>query len=208
MNPAHRRLICNCSTDRMQVEGPEGNSRLTALTGVALLVLLAVEGATLLSLRSMLSWHIFVGVLIVPVVALKLASTGYRFLRYYTRRAEYVQAGPPHPLLRLLGPVVVLTTIALLGTGIALIVVGPGGGLMLSLHKASFVVWLGALGVHVLGHLHRLPSSVRADLSGDRIGGSRWRLLLVAGAVVVGAIAAVVVLPHGAPWLHWARIEH
>src|SRR5438128_4242383 len=104
----------------------------------------------------MLSWHIFVGVLVVPVVALKLGSTGYRFVRYYTGRPDYVQAGPPHLLLRLLGPVVVVSTIALLATGIALVVVGPAGGLMLGLHKASFVVWLGALGAHVLGHLGRV----------------------------------------------------
>jgi len=33
----------------MRTAGPEGNARLTALTGVALMVLLAVEGITLLS---------------------------------------------------------------------------------------------------------------------------------------------------------------
>jgi hypothetical protein len=171
-------------------------------------MLLAVEGVTLLSLRTMLSWHIFIGVLVIPVVALKVGSTGYRFFRYYTRRPDYVRAGPPHPLLRLLGPVVVLATVALLATGIALIVVGPGGGLVLTLHQASFFVWLAALGAHVLGHLGSLLA-VRADLSsGDRLGESRWRLLLVAVAVVVGAVAAVVVLPHGGPWVHWARIEH
>ena len=192
----------------MPTHGPEQNARLTALTGVVLLVLLAVEGITLLSLRTMLSWHIFVGVLVVPVVALKLGSTGYRFLRYYTRRPDYVRAGPPQPLLRLLGPVVVLSTLVLLGTGLALVATGPGGGLVLNLHKASFVVWLGALGAHVLGHLRRLPPAARADLSGaDDLGGSWWRLLLVAGAVVVGAVAAVAVLPHGAPWLHWATLE-
>jgi hypothetical protein len=173
-----------------------------------LLVLLAVEGVTLLSLRSMLSWHIFVGVLVIPVVALKLGSTGYRFFRYYTGRPDYVHAGPPHPLLRLLGPVVVLATVVLLATGIALIVVGPGGGLALTLHQASFFVWLAALGAHVLGHLGRLRA-VGSDLSsGGRFGESRWRLLLVAAAVVVGAVSAIVVLPHGAPWMHWMRVEH
>ena len=205
---AHWRFIFGCCTDRIATLGPETNARLTALTGAALLVLLAVEGVTLLSLRAMLSWHIFVGVLVIPVVALKLGSTGYRFFRYYTRRPEYVRAGPPHPLLRLLGPVVILATVVLLATGIALILVGPGAGLVLTLHKASFVVWLGALGAHVLGHLGRLRA-VGADLgSGDRLGESRWRLLLVAGAVVAGAVAAVVVLPHGAPWVHWMRVEH
>jgi len=191
------------------IDGPERNGRLTALTGVVLLVLLAIEGVTLLSLRAMLSWHIFVGVLVVPVVALKLGSTGYRLFRYYTRRPDYVRAGPPHALLRLLGPVVVLSTLLLLGTGLALIATGPGGGIALTLHKASFVVWVGALGAHVLGHLGRLPRILRADLgSGDRLGGSWPRLLLVAAAVVVGAVAAVVVLPHGAQWVHWARVEH
>jgi len=187
----------------MQAVGPERNARLTALAGAVLLVLLAAEGVTLISLQAMISWHIFVGVLVVPVVLLKLASTGYRFFRYYTRRPEYVRAGPPHILLRLLGPVVVVSTLALLGTGLALIATGPGGGIALLLHKASFVVWVGALGVHVLGHLRRVPRAVGAELSTrDGVGGSRMRLLLVAAAIVAGAVAAVVVLPHDHAWLH------
>src|SRR5438552_14708880 len=149
----------------MPTHGPEQNARLTALTGVVLLVLLAVEGITLLSLRAMLSWHIFVGVLVVPVVGLKLGSTLYRFYRYYTRRSDYVRAGPPHPLLRLLGPVVVLSTVVLLGTGLALIVVGPRGGVVLGLHKASFVVWVAALGVHVLGQLDRVRLARAAEMT-------------------------------------------
>jgi hypothetical protein len=193
----------------MQAVGPERNARLTALTGAVLLVLLALEGFTLLSLRTMLSLHIFVGVLVVPVVALKLGTTGYRFFRYYTHRPDYVQAGPPNLLLRLLGPVVVLTTVALLATGVALIVVGPGRGLVLNLHKASFVVWVAALGAHVLGHLGRLQGALRGELSGrDPLGGSRWRLLLVAAAVAIGAIAAVAVYPQAATWLHWMQADH
>jgi uncharacterized membrane protein YoaK (UPF0700 family) len=194
----------------MPADSPERNLRLTALTGAVLLVLLAVEGFTLLSLRAMLSWHIFVGVLVVPVVLLKLGSTGYRFYRYYTHRPDYVRAGPPALLLRLLGPVVVLSTLALLATGLALIAAGPGGGFLLLLHKASFVVWLGALGAHVLGHLARLPRAIGADLSGER--GERrsaqLRLALVAGAVVVGAIAALAVLPYDTAWLNWVGGSH
>jgi hypothetical protein len=193
----------------MPTAGPEGNARLTALTGAALLVLLAVEGITLLSLRTMLSWHIFVGLLVVPVVALKLGSTGYKIYRYYTRRADYVEAGPPHLLLRLLGPVVALTTIALLATGIVLIVEKPGNGLVLLLHKASFAVWVAALGAHVLAHLGRLPRVLQSDLGGRAdVAGSRGRLLLVAAAVVVGAIIAVALLPLSASWVHWLQGEH
>jgi hypothetical protein len=193
----------------MRTAGPEGNARLTALTGATLLVLLAVEGITLLSLRSMLSWHIFVGLLVVPVVALKLGSTGYRIYRYYTRRADYVEAGPPHLLLRLLGPVVAVSTVVLLTTGIVLIVEKPGGGLTLLLHKASFVVWVAALSAHVLAHLGRLPSALRSDFNGpDEVAGSRVRLLLVAGVVVLGAIVAVALLPENASWVHWFQLEH
>ncbi len=43
-------------------------------------------------------------------VLLKIGSTGYRFARYYTGAVPYVRKGPPAPLLRLLGPVVVLTS--------------------------------------------------------------------------------------------------
>ncbi|HEV7133659.1 MAG TPA: hypothetical protein VGN27_08025 [Gaiellaceae bacterium] len=187
----------------MEAVGPERNARLTALAGAVLLVLLAVEGVTLISLQAMISWHIFVGVLVVPVVLLKMASTGYRFFRYYTRRPDYVRAGPPHVVLRLLGPVVVLSTLVLLGTGLALVALGPGGGITLLLHKASFVIWLGALGIHVLGHLPRVQRALAADIGvRDGVGGSRVRVLLVAASIVAGAIAAVVVLPHGHAWLH------
>jgi hypothetical protein len=195
--------MSGCCTGWVSTDGPAQNLRLTALTGVVLLVLLAVEGFTLISLRSMLSVHIFVGVLVVPVVLLKLGSTGYRFFRYYTHRADYVRAGPPSLPLRLLGPIVVLATLALLGTGLALIAVRPGSGSVLLLHKASFVVWLGALGLHVLGHLKRVQRALSSELNdrADR-GRARLRLLLVASAVVAGAITAVALLPASAPWLH------
>ena len=76
--------------------GVDGNARLTALAGAVLLVLLAVEGATILFLRPLLSVHVFVGMLLLGPVALKLASTGYRFVRYYTRqRASTSRKGPP-----------------------------------------------------------------------------------------------------------------
>jgi hypothetical protein len=186
--------------------GPIGNSRLTALTGSVLLVLLAAEGATLVSLSTFVSWHIFIGMLIVPVVGLKLVSTGWRFIRYYTHKEDYVRAGPPHPVLRLIGPVVVLSTAGLLASGVALAALGPGGSFLLLLHKASFVAWLGALGIHVLGHILRLPSLAAPDVrEAPRAWGARIRLALVGSTILVGTAIAVATLPLTHAWSHVVR---
>src|SRR5438067_2101767 len=80
---------------RLFIGGTEGNERLTATAGVLLLVLFAVEGATLLSIRSFLTLHIFIGMVLIPPVLLKLAATGYRFARYYTGHVPYHTKGPP-----------------------------------------------------------------------------------------------------------------
>ena len=74
--------------------GARGNSLLTSLTAAVLLVLLAVEGATIPLIHQLLSLHVFLGLLLLGPVAFKLASTGYRFLRYYGGRADYVSLGP------------------------------------------------------------------------------------------------------------------
>lgn len=189
--------------------GTVGNARLTGLSAAVLLVLLAVEGATLISLGSFLSWHIFVGMLLVPIVGLKIASTGWRIVRYYRRDRAYVAAGPPPTFLRLLGPVVVLSTVGLFATGVALVAFGPGRGWTLLLHKASFVVWFGAMTIHVLAHLVRIPGLTVADLrGGGGTSGSLLRLTAVAGAVVAGAILAVLTIPLIGPWTQWFNGQH
>ena len=78
-----------------RLDRTDGNTRLTATTAVVLLVLLAGEGVTILSIRPLLSAHIVIGLLLIPPVALKLASVGYRFVRYYTGDAAYVDGDRP-----------------------------------------------------------------------------------------------------------------
>jgi hypothetical protein len=171
--------------------GSAGNEQLTALAAAVLILLLAIEGATLLNLTSLLTVHAFVGMLLIPVVALKLASTGWHMLRYYRGGEEYVRRGPPHVVLRVLvAPVIVLSTLVLLATGVALLVLDQTGGAIVGLHKASFVVWLGATGVHVLTHVLKLPRLLR-----ERIPGAVLRIGLVGSAVVAGALLATVTLP-------------
>src|SRR5450631_4047694 len=73
--------------------------------GAVIFVLLFLEGITLLRVRELISMHVFVGMLLVPLVAVKIASTGYRFVRYYRGDVAYARKGPPPLLLRALGPV-------------------------------------------------------------------------------------------------------
>jgi hypothetical protein len=90
----------------------------------------------------------------------------YRFVRYYTGSAPYRRKGPPALLLRLLGPVIMLLTACVFGSGLMLAVTGPGQGPWLLLHKASFILWFCAMAIHVLAYLPRLPRLLAAEARG------------------------------------------
>jgi hypothetical protein len=162
------------------MRGSDRNARLTAAVGAALLVLVAGEGVTILFIGRLLRWHEILGLVIIAPVLLKLVTVSWKFLAYYRRVPDYVAKGPPAPLMRfLVAPVLVLTTIVLFASGVALIVFHIHHGLVVGLHKASFVVWVGAFGLHVLWH------------AGDMW---RWVREAVASHHETGAIRAK---PHG-----------
>jgi hypothetical protein len=160
----------------LRLGGAEGNERLTALTGATLLILLAVEGLTILRIGRLLTLHFFIGMLLLGPVTLKAGSVIYRFARYYTGSEPYRRKGPPAPLLRLLGPVIIVLTAAVFGSGVMLAVVGPGHESWLLLHKASFVLWFGAMAIHVLAYVPRLPRLLGAEARGAALpdGGADW----------------------------------
>jgi hypothetical protein len=127
--------------------GADGNERLTVTVAVTLLVLLAAEGVTILRIGQLFAPHEFLGVLLIPPVALKLMSTGYRFVGYYRRRQPYLLKGPPQLLLRaLVAPVLVASTLIVFGTGMALLWLDQRHGLLVGVHKAAFLVWIGGSG--------------------------------------------------------------
>jgi hypothetical protein len=183
--------------------GVSGNERLTALTGSVLLIGFAVEGATLLSLGRLLTLHFFLGLLLIGPVLLKIGSTGYRFVRYYAGAPAYVRKGPPAPLLRVLGPFLIVTSVAVLGTGVMLAIVGPASGPWLFLHKATFVLWFGVMTIHVLTYVWRLPrillSPKTAEL-GLRAGAGWIRALLVAVSLLGGLVIALLLVHLVHPW--------
>lgn len=141
--------------------GTDGNERLTSTTGAVLIVLLAVLGITIVHIHQLIWLHLFLGLVLLGPTAIKMASTGYRFVGYYTRNPAYRSKGPPEPLMRLTAPVVVASTLVVFATGVLLLIAGPSGrGQYLFLHRASFVIWLAVTAVHVLGHLVDLRRSL------------------------------------------------
>jgi hypothetical protein len=186
--------------------GVESNARLTGGTAAALLVLFGIEGYTVLSVRSLLSMHVFVGMLLVPPVLLKIGSTGWRFVRYYRGAPAYRRKGPPPAVLRLLGPAVVVLTVLLLASGIAL-VLGPHAwrDRLLFVHKASFVLWLGVMTIHVLGHLLETARLAprdwvrrsRRDVAGA--GARQWALV---ASLALGAVLGAALLPSANRYLN------
>jgi len=193
--------------------GTDGNELLTSMTGAVLIVLLAVLGITILRIHQLIWLHLFLGLVLLGPIVVKMASTGYRFVRYYTRSPAYRSKGPPEPLMRLTAPIVVASTVVVFATGILLLIVGPSGrGQYLFLHRASFVIWLAVTAVHVLGHLVDLRRSLSPTNGPGAISGSspgtagRW--LALAGALVGGLVLAIALIPQFAPWTANAEFLH
>ncbi len=195
------------SRRRSSDAGVESNARLTGSTAAVLLVLLAAEGVTVLRVGPLLTPHVFIGMLLIPPVLLKIGSTGWRFVRYYQGSPAYRRKGPPPALLRLLGPVVVILTVVLLASGVALIV-GPHSlrHTLLFIHKASFVLWFGAMTIHVLGHLvetARLAPKDWVHRTRRDVAGAGARLWALAASLVAGVILGVVMLGPAAHYRHF-----
>ncbi len=222
---------------RLTAGGTAGNERLTTATGIVLLVLLAVIGVTILRLRSLLWVHLFVGMLLIGPIALKMTSMGYRFARYYTANPRYRRKGPPPAPLRMIAPLVVISTVAVFLSGVALLLVGPSSrDTLLPIHKVGFIAWVVFTSLHVLGHLPEIAAAV--GLSGETVSkvdvlaalgstedgdlsaweapgaalaaraGRAGRGLSLAGALAGGTVLAIAVIPQFGPWLQASRFFH
>jgi hypothetical protein len=184
--------------------GVESNTRLTVVASTLLTLLLLVEGVTILDVRGLITLHTAVGLALIGPVALKCASTGYRFIRYYTGKPSYVAKGAPHPVLRMIGPLVIVSTVGVLVTGVALLADHGRGGTWSALHKAAFVVWIAVMTLHFLGHLREAAVGTARELgrggedSARR--GKAVRLALVTASLLVGVGLASAFTPSASSW--------
>jgi hypothetical protein len=183
--------------------GVEGNALLTSTVGAVLFVLLAAIGVTIVRLGPLISEHLFIGLALIGPVAVKLASTGYRFARYYTHNVSYRRKGSPALGLRLLAPLVVLSTVAVLASGVGLLIVGPGThGPLRLIHKASFIVWVAVTALHILGHTSEMVELLRGKHTPRAGEGRTGRAIALAGGLVGGVVLALLLIPDFSPWVH------
>lgn len=181
----------------------EANARLTGTTGLVLIVLLFFEGLTLPFIVRLLSWHIVIGLALIPPLLVKSSSVLYRFIRYYLGDRRYREAGPPHPLLRALGPVVFLSTWLLIASGVALWIEGPSAHLLFRVHQLTFFLWFAVVAVHVIAHIYRatrlgVADALDAKKEGPIARGAHRRRRVVVASLALGltlGIAGRIVVP-------------
>jgi hypothetical protein len=192
--------------------GPAGNARLTAWIGLVILALSLADAITLVSVGHFITAHILIGALLVPLALMKTATTGWRIVRYYQGAPAYRQAGPPPLLLRILGPLVILTSLAVLGSGLALIALGQsafativtvfGFGInAVTIHQVAFAAWLVITGLHVLGRTVPAIKVLTASTRRHRpVPGAGQRAATIVAAIVVSVATALIVVDLSGAW--------
>lgn len=106
-----------------------------------------------------------------------------------------MREGPPPLALRVLAPRLIASTLAVVGTGFALVVTGPAHpGPFVALHVISFLVWMPAIAIQVLAHVWQVPRVVAKSLAPGGV---------TSGALAAGWVAAFLLSPAAAPWTSW-----
>ena len=188
---------------RGRLGGTDGNQHLTSLTAAVLTVLLLAEGVTILWLGNLRAEHMFIGLVLIGPVLLKLASTGYRFVRYYGGARTYREKGPPALPLRVLAPALVFTTVVVFASGVGLLAAGRRSDILMTFHKAGFIGWSICFGVHFLAHLPRVLRSLAEGWTAaraDRTPGSGLRGALLAASLCGGFVLAFALLTQIGAW--------
>jgi hypothetical protein len=106
-----------------------------------------------------------------------------------------------------LAPLLLIATLVVIGSGIALVTTSPGTeGTLNVVHKVSFLVWAVLVGIHVLAYIPHVPGLIAGDWRHDRAlqaPGRGQRLGVNVAALVAGTIAAILVLPAFSAWTNW-----
>lgn len=150
----------------------------------------------------------------------KTATTSWRFGRYYTGHGAYRSAGPPVLVLRVAGPIVVLSTLGLLGSGLALIAVGPDRSRTslfalpgvdvdaITVHQIVFFIWVAAMTVHVVGRLVPAVATLAGRHRTASVPGRTARGSIVVATLAAAGLAVVLVGAGSHGWTNGFHHHH
>lgn len=143
------------------------------------------------------------GLVLVPPVLLKLASTGYRFARYYTSSRPIGRRARRTCRLRLMAPVLVVSAIAMFVTGVWLLALEHKSDQLVFFHKLSVIVFSVFFGIHVLGYgLKTVRTLSRAWRERPGLPGAGLRSALVASSLGAGVVLAFALSDLISDWHH------
>jgi hypothetical protein len=198
-----RANVPNALTDDASTLGAAGNERLTAWAGAALFAGFGLQGITILNVHWWLTAHMLIGISLFLPIGVKIASTGYRFARYYTNSPAYVQKGPPQIVLRILAPFLLLNTLFLMGSGVLIPLSDSHRHPVETLHKLSFVTWVILAGIHVLAYSRRTSQLLIGDLKAHSAArrATAQRIAIVAGGEIAGIALALAAMPWIRDWI-------
>ncbi|HTX27010.1 MAG TPA: hypothetical protein VME19_08350 [Streptosporangiaceae bacterium] len=92
---------------------------------------------------------------------------------------------------------------AVLGSGVTLVIAGPGNGPWDQIHHLSFFIWLLVILIHLASYVPKLPrmlSSQPADRARRLLAASVTRWLLLGGALAGGMVLAFLTYHLSAKW--------
>jgi hypothetical protein len=111
--------------------------------------------------------------------------------------------------LRVLGPLLVATTLVVVGSGIGLMVTGPDHACpLLPLHGFSVLVFVPLITIHLVAHILATPQFVADEwstVSAARASGRGLRMGVNLGALGLGALGAILLLPTTTPRMAWSQ---
>ena len=169
-----------------------GNLILTSHAGLVILFLLVLLYFTGLEFAPLRGVHVGLGFALIPILLVKLGSSGWRAVNYYFDRDPYRAAGPPWLLPRIMAIPLTLCAVVATISGVVLWAMGTDRGAWATVHIYSVISLAVVVVVHLAIYTRKAFRTSTRSLEQPKTTREErvmvWALLvaLVVGAAAVG----------------------
>jgi hypothetical protein len=169
-----------------------GNLILTSHAGLVILFVLILLYVTGLAFTPLRPVHFGLGFALIPILLVKLGSTGWRAVNYYFDRDPYRAAGPPWLLPRIMALPLTACALAATVSGVVLWAMGTDRGTWATVHIYSVISLAAVVVVHLAIYTRKAFRASSESLAETKTTRQErvivWALLvaLVAGSAAVG----------------------